>query len=143
MYATIIVSEDTEQFFEEWREAEFLCFLLQKAVRVTTIMKRLRAPEQSDSRANSPAAGAAAPPSAANDPSHPPSSAALPEGATPALAEVPAGGEISQAPTEAAASAAEPQQLSPAAQEVEPATRCNGESSAAHCAATETGNEQG
>lgn len=33
---------------------------MQKAVRVTTLMKRLRAPEQSDSGASSPALGATA-----------------------------------------------------------------------------------
>lgn len=118
-------------------EVEVASVLLQKAVRVTTIMKRLRAPEQSDSRANSPAAGAAAPPPAATEPSCPP------EGAAPVLAETPGGGELSQPPPEAAASAVEPQQLSPAVQEVEPASRCNGESSTALCAATETGKEQG
>lgn len=110
--------------------------VLQKAVRVTTIMKRLRAPEQSDSRANSPAAGATAPPPAG--PSCPPPSATVPEGAAPA--ETPAGGETSQPPPEAAAAAAlEPHRLSPAVQEVDPASRCNGESSTA----TETGKEQG
>lgn len=101
---------------------------LQKAVRVTTIMKRLRAPEQSDSRANSPTAGAAAPPAPAADPPCPP------EG------ETPAGEEISQAPPGAAAPASEPPQLSPAAQEeAEAEPRCNGGSSTA----TETGKEQG
>lgn len=65
---------------------------LQKAVRVTTIMKRLRAPEQSDSRSNSPAAGATAPP----DASSPPSTTTVPEGGVPAPAETPAGGGASQ-----------------------------------------------
>lgn len=120
-------------------DVEVARVLLQKAVRVTTIMKRLRAPEQSDSRTNSPAAGAVAP----SDPSCPPSSAAVPEGATPALAETPAGGEARPAPAEASASASEPQQLIPAMEEAEPASRCNGESSTAPCAAAETGNEQG
>lgn len=113
--------------------------LLQKAVRVTTIMKRLRAPEQGDSRANSPTAAAAAPPPASTDPACPPSS----EGAAPALAETPAGGETSRAPPEAAASALEPPQLSAAVQEAELASRCNGESPTALSAATETGDEQG
>lgn len=117
--------------------------LLQKAVRVTTIMKRLRAPEQSDSRANSPAAGATAPPAAPADPSCPPSSAAVPEGAAPALADTPAGGETHPAPAEASSSTSEPQQLTPAAEVAEAASRCNGESSTAPCAATGTGNEQG
>lgn len=111
---------------------------LQKAVRVTTIMKRLRAPEQSDSRSNSPAAGATAPPPA--DASSPPSTTTVPEGGVPAPAETPAGGGASEPPPEAAAPAVEPQAD---VQQVEPASRCNGESSAALCAATETGNEQG
>uniref|UniRef100_A0A674P9H1 CaM kinase-like vesicle-associated b n=1 Tax=Takifugu rubripes TaxID=31033 RepID=A0A674P9H1_TAKRU len=109
-----------------------------KAVRVTTIMKRLRAPEQSDSRSNSPAAGATAPPPA--DASSPPSTTTVPEGGAPAPAETPTGGGASQPPPEAAAPAVEPQAD---VQQVEPASRCNGESSAALCAATETGNEQG
>lgn len=126
-------------------QAEVARVLLQKAVRVTTIMKRLRAPEQSDSRANSPAAGATAPPGAPADPSCPPSSAAVPEGAAPApaLADTPAGGETRPAPAEASSSASELQQLTPAVEEAEAASRCNGESSTAPCAATETGNEQG
>lgn len=124
-------------------QAEVARVLLQKAVRVTTIMKRLRAPEQSDSRANSPAAGATAPPAPPADPSCPPSSAAVPEGAAPILADAPAGGETRPAPAEASSSASEPQQPTPAVEEAEAASRCNGESSTAPCAATETGNEQG
>lgn len=124
-------------------KAEVARVLLQKAVRVTTIMKRLRAPEQSDSRANSPAAGATAPPAAPADPSCPPSSAAVPEGAAPTLADASAGGETRPAPAEASSSASEPQQPTPAVEEAEAASRCNGESSTAPCAATETGNEQG
>ncbi|XP_070759216.1 caM kinase-like vesicle-associated protein [Enoplosus armatus] len=121
-----------------------------KAVRVTTIMKRLRAPEQSESRATSPAAGDpaadATAPQAATDPSAP-SSAATPEGAPAPATELPAGAETSQPAPEAgaggAASAAEPQQPSPAPQEAEPTSRCNGEASAAVHAATEAGDEQG
>ncbi|XP_076608581.1 caM kinase-like vesicle-associated protein [Chaetodon auriga] len=120
-----------------------------KAVRVTTIMKRLRAPEQSDSKATSPAAGApadAAAPQAATDPSAP-SSAATQEETPAAVTGLPAGAEISQAAPEAgagvAAPDAEPQQPSPAPQEAEPASRCNGEASAALHAATEAGDEQG
>lgn len=123
-------------------------FLPQKAVRVTTIMKRLRAPEQSDSKATSPAAGAPADPAApqaAADPSAP-SSAAAPEGAPAAVTELPAEVEISQPAPEAgdgaAASAAEPQQPSPAPQEAEPTSRCNGDASALHAGA-EAGDEQG
>ncbi len=130
-------------------EFSLFSFLLQKAVRVTTIMKRLRAPEQSDSRATSPAAGApadAAAPQAATDPSAP-SSAATPEGPPAAATELPAGAEISQPAPEAgagvAATAAEPQQPSLAPQEAEPASRCNGEASTALHAATEAGDEQG
>uniref|UniRef100_A0A8C4IQW4 CaM kinase-like vesicle-associated protein n=1 Tax=Dicentrarchus labrax TaxID=13489 RepID=A0A8C4IQW4_DICLA len=120
-----------------------------KAVRVTTIMKRLRAPEQSDSRATSPAAGApadTAAPQAANDPSAP-SSAATPEGAPAVVTELPAGAEIGQLVPEdgagVAALAAEPQQPSPALQEAEPTSRCNGEASTALHAATNAGDEQG
>lgn len=39
---------------------DVLTSFMQKAVRVTTLMKRLRAPDQSDSGASSPALGAAA-----------------------------------------------------------------------------------
>lgn len=134
------LSKAAEECLEKLQEAQIPCVLLQKAVRVTTIMKRLRAPEQSDSRSSSPAAGATAPPPAATDASCPPSAAPAPEGGDPALTGNPAGGAGSQPPPEAAASAVEPQ---PDAQEVEAASRCNGESSAALCAATETGNEQG
>ncbi|KAJ4927092.1 hypothetical protein JOQ06_014829 [Pogonophryne albipinna] len=126
-----------------------------KAVRVTTIMKRLRAPEQSDSRAASPSAAAppdtaAAPqpasdpsaaPQPASDPSAAPAAAAPPEGATAVITELPAGAEISQPAPEEAASDGEPQQPRPAPQEAEPTSRCNGE--AALNTATEGGDEQG
>lgn len=128
-------------------ELSLFSLLLQKAVRVTTIMKRLRAPESSESRATTPAAAApadAAAPPAAADPS---ATSSAPEGAPAAVTELPAGAEISQpapeAGAEAAASAAEPQQPSPAPQEPEPTSRCNGEASAALHAATEGGDEQG
>ncbi|XP_029985842.1 caM kinase-like vesicle-associated protein [Sphaeramia orbicularis] len=114
-----------------------------KAVRVTTIMKRLRAPEHSESRAATPAAAPADPsaPQAAADPSAP---AAVPEGAPAAITEPPAGAEISQAALEAEAGAGagaevEPQQPNPAPQEAEPTSRCNGEASAA----LHAGDEQG
>ncbi len=123
--------------------------LRQKAVRVTTIMKRLRAPEQSDSRTTSPAAGApadTAAPQAAADPSAP-TSAATPEGAPPAVTELPVGAEISQQAPEAgaavAAAASEQQQPSPAPQEAEATSPCNGEASAALQAAPAAGDEQG
>uniref|UniRef100_A0A3B4X3U7 CaM kinase-like vesicle-associated protein n=1 Tax=Seriola lalandi dorsalis TaxID=1841481 RepID=A0A3B4X3U7_SERLL len=109
----------------------------------------LRAPEQSESRATSPAAGAPADPAApqaATDPSAP-SSGATPEGAPAAATELPAGVEISQPAPEASAgvsaSDAEPQQQSPALQEAEPTPRCNGEASTAHHAPAGAGDEQG
>lgn len=103
-------------------------------------MKRLRAPEHSDSRSTSPAAGTpadtAAPPA---DPAAP-SSAAVPEVSPVAVIELPAG-----APPEsgAAAAAEEPQQPNPAPQAAEPASRCNGEASAILHTAAEAGDEQG
>ncbi|TKS71141.1 CaM kinase-like vesicle-associated protein 1G5z [Collichthys lucidus] len=108
-----------------------------KAVRVTTIMKRLRAPEQS------PAAGApadTAAPQAAAD-SSAPSSAATLEGLPAAVTELPAGAEISQLEVGAgvAAAAAEPQHP----QGAEPTSRCNGEATTALNAASEGGVEQG
>lgn len=105
-------------------------------------MKRLRAPEHSDSRASSPAAGAPDP-QATTDPTCPPSSATVPVGETPTLTETPAGGEMSQPVPEPGASAAEPQQPNPAPQEVEPMSRCNGEASADLHSATDIGDEQG
>lgn len=109
-------------------------------------MKRLRAPEQSDSRAASPSAAAAPPdtaaaPQPASDPSAAPAAAAPPEGATAVITELPAGPEISQPAPEEAASDGEPQQPRPAPQEAEPTSRCNGE--AALNTATEGGDEQG
>lgn len=120
-------------------------------------MKRLRAPEQSNSRATSPEAGAPADPAApqaAADPSAAASEGApksapegAPEGAPATVTELPAGAEISQpAPEdgdEVVASAAEPQQPSPAPVEAEPTSRCNGDASAALHAGAEAGDEQG
>lgn len=99
-------------------------------------MKRLRAPEQRDSRANSPAAGGAPASQATIDPTP------VPEGAPAAVTEVPAGAEMSQLAPEASASVAGPQQPNPAPQDAEPTPRCNGEASATLHAATETGSEQ-
>lgn len=110
-------------------------------MRVTTIMKRLRAPEQSDSKATSPAAGApadSAAPQAAADLSIS-LSAAAPEGAPATATEHPAAVETSQPATEAAV--AEPQQPSPAPQEATP--RCNGESLTSLHPAAEAKDEQG
>uniref|UniRef100_A0A8D3C2A4 CaM kinase-like vesicle-associated b n=1 Tax=Scophthalmus maximus TaxID=52904 RepID=A0A8D3C2A4_SCOMX len=119
-----------------------------KAVRVTTIMKRLRAPEQSNSRATSPAAGSPADPAdpqAAADPSAPPRGA-CPGEAPAAATELPAGAEMSQPAAEASpevsAPAPEPPPQGPAPQEAEP-VRCNGEASTTHNASAEAGDEQG
>lgn len=108
-------------------------------------MKRLRAPEQSESKATTPAAGAladSAPPQAAADPSTP-SSAIIPEGPPVAITGVPAGAETGQPAAEAEASTAEPQQPSPAPQEVETTSRCNGEASAGLHGVGGAGDEQG
>ncbi|MEQ2168241.1 hypothetical protein GOODEAATRI_012348, partial [Goodea atripinnis] len=119
------------------------------AIRVTTIMKRLRAPEQSESRSTVPVGGAPADPSAppaSTDPSAP-SSAALPEGAPGAATELPTGEEKSQqgplAESMAAASAGEPQPPNPEPQGAEPTLRCNGEASTALHTAAEAMDEQG
>ena len=93
---------------------------LQKAVRVTTLMKRLRAPEQSDSGASSPAAG----------PSSGPGSTAAPPAQDPE--GVPSVTEASasiQAPDTLGSSAVtpEPSQPSPALPEAGPLARCNGD----------------
>uniref|UniRef100_A0A4W5Q804 CaM kinase-like vesicle-associated b n=1 Tax=Hucho hucho TaxID=62062 RepID=A0A4W5Q804_9TELE len=121
-----------------------------KAVRVTTIMKRLRAPEQSaDSGATipavatSPAAGeptsAPADPQALSDPSAA-TAAAAPEGELAAVTEPPAGKEAvtwdatPQGAAEVTAPPPAPEEASPveapveAPEEVDPLSRCNGES---------------
>lgn len=112
-------------------------------------MKRLRAPEHSDAKAANPAAGAPADstaPQAAADPPAP-SSATAPEGSTTPVTELPAGAEKSQPAPEASAgvapSAEDHQQPSPAPHGDEPASRCNGEASAALHTPAEAGDEQG
>ncbi|XP_077428750.1 caM kinase-like vesicle-associated protein isoform X2 [Vanacampus margaritifer] len=103
-----------------------------KAVRVTTIMKRLRATEPSNTKASGPAASATADPDApevAADPSAPSPAAATPhdvvtEMDTPALEVV---------------DGAEP----PPEQEAEPTSGCNGDSVARLHVGTEEGHEQG
>lgn len=101
----------------------------QKAVRVTTIMKRLRAPEQSDTRAaDTPAEPAG--PQAAADPSHPPSPAPPPP---------PEGGATETGLTLSEAEAVAPP--SPAPEEA--SSRCNGEASTALHDGAEAGGEQG
>ncbi|XP_006630769.1 caM kinase-like vesicle-associated protein [Lepisosteus oculatus] len=117
-----------------------------KAVRVTTIMKRLRAPEQSESAAASPATpGAQGAPSAppASDTPAPP--AAAPE-STPAPAGAPgAESEDKPASAEDRKSPAQPDnsaKVSVAAEEEDPSSRCNGETPAPLNSATEAWDEQ-
>uniref|UniRef100_A0A674CEZ7 CaM kinase-like vesicle-associated b n=1 Tax=Salmo trutta TaxID=8032 RepID=A0A674CEZ7_SALTR len=136
-----------------------------KAVRVTTIMKRLRAPEQSaDSGATipavatSPAAGEPAPapadPQALSDPSAA-TAAAAPEGEPAAVTEPPAGMEAvmfdatPQGAAEVTAPPPAPEEASPveapveAPEEVDLLLRCNGESPTPLQPATEADDEQG
>ncbi|KAK6321625.1 hypothetical protein J4Q44_G00086010 [Coregonus suidteri] len=138
-----------------------------KAVRVTTIMKRLRAPEQSaDSGATipavatSPAAGEPAPapadPQAPSDPSAA-TAAAAPEGEPAAVTDPPAGMEAvtcdatPQAAAEVTALPPPPEEASPveapveapAPEEVDPLSRCNGEAPTPLQPAAEAGDEQG
>lgn len=123
----------------------FIVVLPQKAVRVTTIMKRLRAPEQSESRSTCPAVGSPADPAApqAATDSTVPSSTALLEGTQAPATELSTGGEASRPVPEAEPSAEEPQRLNPDLQGAEPTSRCNGEAPAALHAAAEAMNEQG
>ncbi|KAJ8409378.1 hypothetical protein AAFF_G00235760 [Aldrovandia affinis] len=111
-----------------------------KAVRVTTIMKRLRAPEQSSSASANPSAGPATPavpaaqsdvpaapvsaPSATESPSTEPENTAVSEGA----------GE-GQPPPDSA-------HTNPAPEEADPSSRCNGETPVPHQPATAPGDEQ-
>ncbi|KAL0978631.1 hypothetical protein UPYG_G00173090 [Umbra pygmaea] len=130
-----------------------------KAVRVTTIMKRLRAPEQSvDSGATSPTVATtptAGVPSPADPhaPGEPP--AATPTGESPAVSEPPAGIEAEachstpHAPAEITGTspAPSPDQASQAEaaglEEVEPLSRCNGEAPNPLLSAADAGDEQG
>lgn len=108
-----------------------LLLSLQKAVRVTTIMKRLRAPEQSESRAASPAAAAATPADGAApvDPAAPVvAAAAAPEGAVSASVSAAAAAATGQTAPEVTVPAAEPQP-DPVPQEAVPTSRCNGDAS--------------
>lgn len=108
-------------------------------------MKRLRAPEQSESRSTDPAVGSPADPAATQAPtdSTVPSSAAPLEGTQAAATELSAGGEASHPAPEAEPSAEEPQRLNPDPQGAEPTSRCNGEAPAALHTAAEAMNEQG
>ena len=124
----------------------------QKAVRVTTIMKRLRAPEQSGSRAASPAEGTA---DAATAVVVEPADAAAPAAAaattdpvatvTPVIAVTECGVGGSSDPTQAVVAevagggACAPEQPGAA----EPASRCNGDTPAPLSAESEAGKEQG
>lgn len=99
-------------------------------------MKRLRAPEQSESKPATPASSLLAAQTTADAPA--PTAAV--EG-TPAVTEQLVAGEMSQQvpQAEAAASAEEPQEP----QEGEPTNRCNGEASATLFTAGEAAKEQG
>uniref|UniRef100_A0AAY4BQ65 CaM kinase-like vesicle-associated b n=1 Tax=Denticeps clupeoides TaxID=299321 RepID=A0AAY4BQ65_9TELE len=96
-----------------------------KAVRVTTLMKRLRAPEQSNSSAASPAAGDEQTPVLPTETPAAPDSAASSEQSPPAT-EPPAGGEgATGTPTLV------PSRTEPIPEEVaDPSSQCNGEASA-------------
>ena len=136
----------SQYVFRLERQSEIIfVFLLQKAVRVTTIMKRLRAPEHSNSRATTPAAGAPvepAAPQATIDPSAP-LCGETPEGAPAAATELPAEAEMSHPAPEASPGASASPSEGPAQQEAEPASRCNGEASTTHQASVEAEGEQG
>uniref|UniRef100_A0AAY4BN31 CaM kinase-like vesicle-associated protein n=1 Tax=Denticeps clupeoides TaxID=299321 RepID=A0AAY4BN31_9TELE len=95
-----------------------------KAVRVTTLMKRLRAPEQSNSSAASPAAGDEQTPVLPTETPAAPDSAASSEQSPPAT-EPPAGGEgATGTPTLV------PSRTEPIPEEVaDPSSQCNGEAS--------------
>uniref|UniRef100_A0A8C8M7Y0 CaM kinase-like vesicle-associated protein n=1 Tax=Oncorhynchus tshawytscha TaxID=74940 RepID=A0A8C8M7Y0_ONCTS len=134
-----------------------------KAVRVTTMMKRLRAPDKGvDSGtpgpavATSPAAGEPAPapadPQAPSDPSAAPAAAA-PEGEPAAVTEPPAemeavacdvtpqaAAEVTAPPEEEASSAEAPVEA-PAPEEVDLLSRCNGEAPSPLQPAAEAGDE--
>ncbi|XP_038820305.1 caM kinase-like vesicle-associated protein [Salvelinus namaycush] len=135
-----------------------------KAVRVTTMMKRLRAPDKgtdsgttSPAVATSPAAGEPAPapadPQAPSDPSAAPASAA-PEGEPAAVTEPPAemkamacdvtpqaAAEVTAPPEEEASSAEAPVEA-PAPEEVDLLLQCNGEAPTPLQPAAEAGDEQ-
>lgn len=118
-----------------------------KAVRVTTIMKRLRSPESKTTSPDAAAPADTTAPPAVTDPSAP-SSVAAPEGAPAEVTDTSATAkpapEAGAGAGEAASAAAEPQQpLSPPPQDAEPTSRCNGEASAALHAGPEAGDEQG
>uniref|UniRef100_A0A8C5BIU5 CaM kinase-like vesicle-associated b n=1 Tax=Gadus morhua TaxID=8049 RepID=A0A8C5BIU5_GADMO len=128
-----------------------------KAVRVTTIMKRLRAPEQGGSRAASPAegttsAGAATAvevePADAKAPATAASATATTDpvtAATPVIAVTECGAGGSSEPTQAVV--VEVEAGGARAQEqpggAEPASRCNGDAAAPLSAESEAGDEQG
>ncbi|XP_020489548.1 caM kinase-like vesicle-associated protein [Labrus bergylta] len=117
-----------------------------KAVRVTTIMKRLRVPESKTNSQEAAAPADTTAPQTGTEPSAP-TSVAAPEGAPADVTEPPVAAETNQPAQEAgageAASSAEPQKPSPPPQEGEPSSRCNGEALAALQADPEAGDEQG
>lgn len=115
--------------------------LPQKAVRVTTIMKRLRTPEQSESRSTGPTTSPSADPTAPQAATDPPAPSSGVQG--PPATELSAAGEVSHPAPEAEPSAEGPQQPNPERQGAEPTSRCNGEAPAAFHTAAEATNEQG
>ncbi|KAL7843704.1 hypothetical protein AOLI_G00252160 [Acnodon oligacanthus] len=129
--------------------------ILQKAVRVTTIMKRLRAPEHqhtdpaaaAGAGAPNPAGGSQENPQAPSEASSAPASATAPENNTTGSAP-PAAPEATSAEAQAAAATphppAEPAQPGLAAEQAEAnsSSRCNGEAPANPPSATHTGDEQ-
>ncbi|KAK6480626.1 caM kinase-like vesicle-associated protein [Huso huso] len=139
-------------------------FIVLKAVRVTTIMKRLRAPEQSASAATAPAALAA--PAAPAAPADPEAPAASADPAAPASNDTPTATESesspgsSEAPTPSEPPSAEPENKPASPEEDSPAqpdssaqvgvmeeeeaasSRCNGETAAPLEPAVEACDEQ-
>ncbi|XP_061642014.1 caM kinase-like vesicle-associated protein isoform X2 [Phyllopteryx taeniolatus] len=107
-----------------------------KAVRVTTIMKRLRATEQSNTKVSGTAASATADPAA-------------PEAAADASASSPAAATPQEVVTEInkplleAVDGAEQQLPNPPPQEAEPVSRCNGDTVAPLHVGNDVGDEQG
>lgn len=106
-------------------------------------MKRLRTPEQSESRSTGPTTSPSADPTtpqAATDPAAPSSAAPL-QG--PTATELSAAGEVSCLASSAEPSAEGPQQPNPDRQGAELTSRCNGEAPGIFHTAAEGTNEQG
>lgn len=99
-------------------------YYLQKAVRVTTLMKRLRASEQGDSGASGLAAGA---PGAAADPNAPSGAPAPPAGGSSNVAASLKAALSEKAPDTQTATISALSLPTAARQEEQPQTRCNGD----------------